>query len=319
MPQEASARSDPAGIESAHGQSTGAPLVTGARGFAGSHLVRRLVEDGCSPSTPTHSELDLLDPDAVRRAMAELAPSTIFHLAALSSVPFSWEHPHEAVLGNVRMTCNLLEAARVEAPGATVVLVGSGQVYGLPTELPLRESAPLEPGNPYAVSKALGEMLGRHYNEFFGIRVIRLRSFNHAGPGQSEEYVLSTLCRQVAEAEVRDADAAVLRTGDTSAARDFTDVRDVVRAYTLAADAEPGVYNVCSGHAIRIHELIDLLDERAQVTVRHEVDPGRLRPPEVSEVWGSYERLAEATGWRPEIPLEQTVSDTLDWWRRCLR
>jgi GDP-4-dehydro-6-deoxy-D-mannose reductase len=213
------------------------------------------------------------------------------------------------------MTVNVLEAARHEARDAALVLVGSGQVYGDSPQLPVTEQAPLRPGNPYAVSKAANEMLAEQYEAGFGMSVVRMRPFNHAGPGQSDEYVLATLARQVAEAEASGHAEALLRTGDVSTGRDFSDVRDVVRAYALAARAEPGAYNVCSGRATRIAELIEMLAEAATVPVRHEVDPARLRASDARELRGSYDRLAAATGWRPEIPLEQTVRDTLDWWR----
>ena len=316
QPQRAAEPPDAAGEAVA---TTGAPLVTGGGGFAGEHLVRRLAADGRSPVAPPRTELDLLDAEAVRAALRELRPATVFHLAAFSSPRRSWECPHEAVLDNLRMTLNLLEGARAEAPQTTLVLVGSGQVYGAPATLPLTESAALAPGNPYGASKAACDMLGRQYAESFGMRVVCLRPFNHAGPGQSDEYVLSTLARQVAEAERARAPQATIRTGDAAVARDFTDVRDVARAYAMAADAEPGAYNVCSGRATRIERLIELLSAQARVAVRHEVDPQRLRPQEIREVFGSHERLTTATGWRPEIPLEQTVRDTLGWWRERLR
>jgi GDP-4-dehydro-6-deoxy-D-mannose reductase len=217
------------------------------------------------------------------------------------------------------MTLNLLEAVREESPATAVVLISSGQVYGQAEELPVAEDAPLEPPSPYAVSKAACDLLGRQYAGAFGLRVTVMRPFNHAGPGQSDEYVLSTLARQVAQAESAGASEALLRTGDTSIRRDFTDVRDVVRAYELAATAEPGVYNVCSGEATSIDALIGLIAEAATVPVRHEVDRERMRTGEAPELRGSHQRLTAATGWTPEFGLEQTVRDTLDWWRTRLR
>ena len=294
--------------------SGGVSLVLGGRGFAGAHLVERLSRDG-EVAAPSRAELDLTDADAVSAAVRSLRPAAVFHLAAFSSPRLSWEQPREAVVSNVEMTLNVLEAVRAEAPSATTVLVGSGQVYGTVESGPVTEDAPLDPPSPYAVSKVASDMLGAQYAAAHGMRVIRLRPFNHAGPGQSDEYVLATLARQVAEAEVAGAGEALLRTGDTSAARDFTDVRDVVEAYVLAAGAEPGVYNVCSGVSTTVAELIDLLRESATVAVRHEVDPGRLRAHDARAIWGSHDRLTAATGWRPRITLAQTVSDTLDWWR----
>lgn len=254
----------------------------------------------------------------VRNAVRNARPRTVFHLAALSSPRLSWEHPREAVMSNVAMTLNVLEAVREEAHESRVVLVSSGQVYDTRGEAPVTEDTPLDPQSPYAVSKVAGDMLGAQYASGYGLIVVRLRPFNHAGPGQSEEYVLSTLARQVAEAEIGGAGEAVLRTGDTSAARDFTDVRDVVRAYELAAEAEPGVYNVCTGRCTSVAELIELLRGCSSVAIRHEVDPERLRTHDAQAIRGSHERLTAATGWEPAIPLEQTVRDTLEWWRSRL-
>ena len=221
--------------------------MTGGRGFAGQHLLAALDGTASATHAPRSSELDLRDSAVVTEAVATLRPDVIFHLAAFSSPRLSWEQRHEALLTNVEMTLNLLEAMRAGAPGATLVLVGSGQVYGAPSQLPVTEDAALRPGNPYAVSKAASDLLGALYADAHGMRVIRLRPFNHTGPGQSDEYVLGSLAHQVADAEAAGASEVVLRTGDVSSARDFTDVRDVVRAYVLAASVDPGAYNVCSG------------------------------------------------------------------------
>ena len=295
---------------------SGAPLVTGAGGFAGTHLVDLLTAShGIRPIAPPREEIDLCDKEAVRRLVAGGQPPAVFHLAAFSSPSLSWERPDEALLTNIEMTLNVLEAVRHEAPAATIVLVGSGQVYGEPADLPVTEDSPLAPGNPYAVSKAACDMLGRQYAETLGMRVVRLRPFNHAGPGQADEYVVSSLARQVAEAEAAGQPEAVLRTGNPESARDFTDVRDVVRAYDLATGLPGGAFNVCSGRSASVAELVELVAAHARIPVRHEVDPERLRAHDARTMRGSHERLNDATGWRPDIPLEQTVRDTLDWWR----
>jgi GDP-4-dehydro-6-deoxy-D-mannose reductase len=213
------------------------------------------------------------------------------------------------------MTVNLLEAVRREAPDAAVVLVSSGEIYGPPERLPVDESAPLRPQNPYAVSKAACDLLGGQYADAHGLHVVRLRAFNHAGPGQSDYYVVGTLTRQVAEAEAAGAPEALLRTGNPDPARDFTDVRDVVRAYVAAAELEGGAYNVCSGETATVRDLIALVREAARVPVRHEVDPERVRAHDVPEVRGSAELLTLACGWKPELPLARTVADALDAWR----
>ena len=293
---------------------SGRAFVTGASGFAGAHL-RDLLPDATAPS---RDQLDLLDAGAVRAAVREAAPDAVWHLAALASVGRSWEAPAETITENLAMTVNLLEAVRTEAPEATVVLIGSGEIYGPPQRLPVDEDAPLRPQSPYAVSKAACDLLGGQYADATGLRVVRLRPFNHSGPGQSDDYVVGTLTRQVAEAEAAGRDEALVRTGNPDSARDFSDVRDVVRAYAAAATVEPGAYNVASGRAVSVRDLVELVREAARIPVRHEVDPARVRAHDVPEVRGSAERLRAATGWVPEIPLERTVADALEAWREEL-
>jgi GDP-4-dehydro-6-deoxy-D-mannose reductase len=295
---------------------TGPPFVTGGGGFAGRHLLGVL---GPGALAPGREELDLLDPEAVRKALGDAAPEAVFHLAALPSVSRSWREPGRVIAENVAMTVNLLEAVRLEAPGASVVIAGSGEVYGPPERLPVEESAPLRPQNPYAVSKAAVDLLGAQYRDAHGLRVVCMRAFNHAGPGQSDEYVVGTLTRQVATAELAGEHEARLLTGNPDSARDFTDVRDVVRAYVEAAGLAPGSYNVCSGTAVTVSDLIELVRDAASVPVRHEVDPARVRAHDVPEIRGSAARLRTRTGWAPRIPLEQTVRDALDAWREELR
>lgn len=292
-----------------------AALVTGGSGFAGRYLVELL---GADVAAPPSSELDLGDAAAVRTAIAELQPAAVFHLAAFSSPSQSWDRPDQGLLTNLAMTLNLLEAVRYEAPQAAVVLAGSGQIYGDAPELPITEDQPLEPGNPYAVGKAASDMLGRQYAEAFGMQVVRLRPFNHAGPGQRDEYVVSSLARQVAEAEAAGQSEMTLRTGNPESRRDFTDVRDVVRAYALAAKLDGGPFNVCSGRSASVAELVELVAGHARIPIRHEVDPARLRAHDARDMCGSHDRLTAATGWAPEIQLDRTVRDTLDWWRMRL-
>jgi GDP-4-dehydro-6-deoxy-D-mannose reductase len=295
----------------------GTAFVTGGAGFAGCHLRQLLGGEGWNALAPSSAQVDLRDGARLTEALREASPEAVFHLAAFSSPRLSWEQPERALVTNIQMTLNLLEACREAAPEASIVIVSSGQVYGEPESMPVTEEARLEPRNPYAVSKAACDMLGHQYATAHRLRVLRLRPFNHAGPGQSDDYVLSSLARQVAEAEAAGHDA-VLRTGDTSSQRDFTDVRDVVRAYVLAASLHEGAFNVCSGHCVSIAELIDLLREEARVEVRQEDDPARMRPNEPPALHGSHARLTEATGWEPQFPLERTVRDTLDWWRERL-
>jgi GDP-4-dehydro-6-deoxy-D-mannose reductase len=289
-------------------------FVTGGGGFAGGHLLQQIP----GAVAPSRGELDLLDAAAVSAAVRAARPAAVFHLAALASVKRSWESPSETLVANLEMTANLLEALRMEAPEAAVVVAGSGEVYGPPERLPVTEGAPLRPQNPYAVSKAACDLLAGQYADAFDMRIVRTRAFTHAGPGQSDDYVVGTLTRQVAEAEAAGAQEVVLRTGNPDSARDFTDVRDVVRAYRAAAELPAGVYNVCSGRATNVRELVELVSRVTTLPVRHEIGPERVRAHDVPELRGSAERLTAACGWRPEIPLERTVADALEAWRRQL-
>jgi GDP-4-dehydro-6-deoxy-D-mannose reductase len=297
---------------------SGPIFVTGGGGFAGRHLLDLLALRGLPAIAPGREELELLDADATRAAVRRARPSAIVHLAALPSVAHAWEAPGEVLTQNVATTLHLLEASRHEAPEAAVLLAGSGEIYGAPESLPIGEDAPLRPQNPYAVSKAACDLLGGQYADAHGMRVVRTRAFNHAGPGQSDEYLVGTLARQVAEAEAAGEKALVLRVGNVAARRDFTDVRDVARAYLAAVELPAGAYNVCSGSSASVAEIIDLLRAGTPVEVGYEVDPERLRPHEVEEIRGSAERLRARTGWRPEIPLERTVADAVAGWRERL-
>jgi GDP-4-dehydro-6-deoxy-D-mannose reductase len=306
-------------------------LITGASGFAGSFLARACTDagdevvgisltgelcDGCGSGLA----VDLLDGDAIRSAVASVGADVIYHLAALSSVGRSWEEPARTVQDNVAMSVNVLEALRFEAADARTVWVSSCEVYGVPEALPLTEDARLNPANPYAVSKAAGDMLAAVYVDAYGLNLVRARPFNHAGPEQRTIFIMSSLARQAAEAQLSGADSLEIATGNPDTRRDFTDVRDVVRAYRLlAACEESGVFNVCTGQSISAADQVRLVSELIDpIEVEHVVDPGRVRAHEVMDLRGSHERLTAATGWEPEIPVRQTMADTIEWWKREL-
>jgi GDP-4-dehydro-6-deoxy-D-mannose reductase len=277
-------------------------VITGAGGFAGRHLTAACADQ--EVVALSRAVCDLRDAEATRAAIAAARPDVVYHLAARAHVGESWRDPAGALHDNLAMTLSVLEAVRTEAPGATVVAVASGEVYGTPQRLPIDESAPLRPQNPYAVSKASADLLAGFYADAHGLRMIRARAFNHAGPGQGATYAISSFARQAAQGADR------IVTGNPDTRRDYTDVRDVVRAYRLLAErAAPGIYNVCSGRTASTRELV------AALGLEPEVDPALLRPHEVMELRGSYDALRAATGWEPEIPLEQTLRDTLTWWR----
>ena len=298
-------------------------LITGAAGFAGSHLARHLADAGHelvgvgrSPESVVDFEyvtLDLRDAETVRQAFARVAPDWIAHLAADASVGQSWKDPAGTMRNNFESTLNVLEAAG----RATVLVAGSGEVYGPPERLPVDEGHQLRPQNPYALSKASVDLLAGFYADAGDRRVVRTRAFNHFGPGQSDLYVVAAFAHQIADAErAAEGGAVVVRTGNLDARRDFTDVRDVVRAYALLLEhGEPGVYNVCSGTSRSAADILAALAQESPLEVKHETDPARLREHEVMDIRGSHDKLTGATGWRPEIRFEQTIRDTLDWWR----
>ena len=259
--------------------------------------------------------VDLTDAQAAREAVRDSAPEVVFHLAALASVPESWERPGEVMAANLLTALNVLEAVRAEAPAARVLVVGSGEAYGAPGRLPVDEDAQLRPQNPYAVSKAAADLLAAMYEDAHELAVVRTRSFNHAGPGQSERYVVGSLTRQVAAGLAAGQRPVRVVSGNPDTRRDFTDVRDVVRAYRLLAErAPPGPYNVCSGRTASVHDLLGALREATGAEIDHVVDAALVREHEVPEIRGSHERLTAATGWSPEIPLEQTLADAVQWW-----
>jgi GDP-4-dehydro-6-deoxy-D-mannose reductase len=294
---------------------SGRALVTGGHGFVGRHLCALLRERGWEVSAPAREEVELLDAAEAAALVGRSAPDAVFHLAAQASVSSAWEAPRETLLENLETTLNVLEAVRVHAPGARVLLAGTGEIYGRPERLPVTEDAPLRPQNPYAVSKAACDLLAGQYADVQGLAVVRTRAFNHAGPGQSDLYVVGTITRQVAEAEARGDAEIELRTGNPDSGRDFTDVRDVVRAYLDALELAPGPYNVCSGRPVTVREIIATVSRLTELPVRHEIDDARLRAGDVPEIVGSAERLRAGTGWAPEIPFERTVADALDAWR----
>jgi GDP-4-dehydro-6-deoxy-D-mannose reductase len=298
-------------------------LITGASGFAGRHLAAHCAAQGDEVFDLSRTSglcVDLLDAEMVSAAVRDAAPGAVYHLAARAHVGESWREPEAYLRDNAAMTLHLLEAVRAEAPEAAVVVVGSSELYGPPVTLPVDESAPLRPQNPYAVSKASADLLAGFYADAHALRIIRARAFNHSGPGQEPIYAIASFARQIAAGLEAGEDPVRVVTGNPDAQRDYTDVRDVVRAYReLASGAAPDVYNVCSGRPASAAGLLQALAHVAGVGIDHEVDPKLRRAHEVMEVRGSYERLHGATGWEPEIPLERTLADTVAWWREEIR
>jgi GDP-4-dehydro-6-deoxy-D-mannose reductase len=305
-------------------------LITGAGGFAGSHLAELCRERGADVTGVGRGEAppgdlvdawiaaDVTDAGATARAAREARPERVFHLAAQAHVGVSWRDARGTIDANVAGTLGVLDAVAAEAPDARVLVVGSGEQYGpVPAErLPVGEDQPFRPQNPYAVSKCASDLAAGFYADAHGLDVVRTRSFNHAGPRQHERYVVASFARQIALAEAEGKSSVTVHTGDTRPRRDFTDVRDVAQAYWLALERAPaGVYNVCSGRVLSVADILAALAGLTDLKVEQATDPALLRDREVMEIRGSHDRLTGATGWQPAAPIERTLADTLEWWR----
>ena len=291
-------------------------LVTGSRGFVGGHLVPRLEERGFRPLGTDREDLDVTDSEAVAAIVASERPDAIVHLAALSSVGAARIDPRQAFRVNFAGARNLLAAVSRHAPRARVLLVGSGEAYGpLAAEAaPFDEGAALRPTSVYGRSKAAADLLGAAWSAR-GLDVVRVRAFNHTGPGQSDDFVLASFARQLCAIEKQQQEP-VIRTGNLESIRDFLDVRDVVAAYAalLERRVPRGAYNVASGIGLRIGALLERLMEIVAVRADVCVEPARLRPPDRSI--GDASRLRRATGWTPRVALERTLASLADDWRR---
>jgi GDP-4-dehydro-6-deoxy-D-mannose reductase len=260
---------------------------------------------------------DLTSPDVVRRAVQLAGPDRVYHLAAQSYVPDSFADPMATLHNNLAGLVNVLEAVRAIASGARILVVSSSEVYGrLAGAAPIGERAEFRPENPYAVSKAAQDLLGYQYHVAYGLDVVRVRPFNHIGPGQSDRFVASNFARQIAEIETG-MHAPVIQVGNLAARRDFTDVRDMVQAYeaALLKGDSGAAYNLGQGSSVPVRSLLDYLVARSRVPVTVQVDPSRLRPADAPVLECDGRRFRETTGWKPQIPLEQTLDDILDYWR----
>ncbi len=311
-------------------------LVTGVTGFAGSHLVDyMLTRNDCEIfgihrwRSPTENiehfkeritlvECDLRDASSTRDTLERIRPDWIFHLAAQSFVPTSWSAPTESLTTNVLGELNVFEAVRRLGLSCRIQIACSSEEYGMvfENELPIRETNPLRPLSPYAVSKVAQDLLAYQYWMSWKVDSVRTRGFNHEGPRRGPVFVASDFAKQIADIE-KGRKPPVLHVGNLEAKRDFTDVRDMVRAYWLALEkCEPGeVYNLCSGRAYSIQEVLDLLLGMTKVRIEVRQDRLRLRPSDVPVLMGDRTKFTRATGWEPTIPFERTLRDMLDFWR----
>jgi GDP-4-dehydro-6-deoxy-D-mannose reductase len=315
-------------------------LITGITGFVGSHLAELALERGATvigsvrwrSKTENVDHLgdritlipsDLRDLSSVRTLLEQAQPDYLVHLAAQSFVAASWQTPSETLFTNAVSQMNLFEGMRQLGSSARFLVIGSSEEYGLvhPPELPIRETNPLRPLSPYAVSKVTQDLMGYQYFKSYRMPIVRARAFNHSGPRRGEAFATSNFAKQVAEIEagLREPVVAV---GDLTPTRDFSDVRDVVRGYWgLLEDGIPGeVYNLCSGAEWSIQQVLDfLLQQSSAPRIEVRVDPARFRPSDVPRLRGCAEKIEKAIGWQRAIPLERTLSDLLEYWRQRIK
>lgn len=315
-------------------------LITGITGFVGSHLAEYCLKMGDAKvygtvfshhlgdemERITHIqdkitllECNLVNRVAVAKAVSKAKPDVVFHLAAQSFVPTSWKSPEDTLFNNIFSELNIFESIRELEIDPIIVLACSSEEYGLilENELPIKESNPLRPLSPYAVSKITQEMLGFQYHRSYGLKIVLTRFFNTEGPGRGQDFVASSFAKQIVEIEKGKRQPQV-SVGNLEAKRDFTDVRDAVKAYWLASTrCQYGTpYNVCSGKVWTMREILDILmrlSTAKDIKVRQ--DPDRMRPSDVPVLLGDSTKFREATGWNPEIPFEKTMEDLLDYWR----
>ncbi|MCX6841772.1 MAG: GDP-mannose 4,6-dehydratase [candidate division WOR-3 bacterium] len=311
-------------------------LITGITGFAGSHLAEYLLSRGDSEvhgtirwrsRTENITQLgdritthigDIRDATAMYELVRDVKPDRIYHLAAQSFVPMSWVAPADTITTNVIGQTNILEAIRAVGCPTRVQIAGSSEEYGmvLPEEAPIKESNPLRPLSPYAVSKVAQDLMGYQYHQSYGMHIVRTRGFNHTGPRRGDVFVTSNFAKQIAQIE-KGKQAPVLHVGNLEAVRDFTDVRDTVVAYYLALErGKPGdVYNVGTGKGYKIREMLDILLSFSNVKIETRPDPKRMRPSDVELLLGDATKLRTETGWEPKYKFEQTMKELLDYWR----
>lgn len=312
----------------------GTALITGITGFVGSHLAEYLLEEGLEVyGTVRHKssreniehiesklkliEADIRDARRLERVIKDSKPDYIFHLASVSSVFKSWRTPIEVMKTNIIGTVHLFEAIRQSEIEPKVQVAGSSEEYGMvyPEELPVKETNALRPLSPYAVSKVAQDRLSYQYYQSYGLKVVVTRAFNTTGPGRPAMYVTSSFAKQIAEIEK--GKKPIIYVGNLDIRRDFSDVRDIVRAYWLALQkCEPGeVYNICSEKARTIQEVMDLLLSLTSKSIKIQQNPSRMRPADIQVMQGDCTKFRNQTGWKPEIAFEKTMTDLLDYWR----
>src|SRR3989344_516324 len=312
-------------------------FITGMNGFVGSHLAEYVIQNNLGDVSGTVRgktaslknleaildkvniiNCDLTDSYAINAAVNEVQPDIVFHIAAQAFVPSSWKSPQETLTTNVIGSLNLFEAIRRNNIDPRIQIACSSEEYGLvhENEVPIKETNPFRPLSPYGVSKVAMDMLGWQYFKSYGMKIVRTRAFNHSGPRRGQEYVDSNWARQIALIE-KGKQKPELFVGNLTARRDFTHVRDIVRAYWIAATkATPGeVYNICTGKDYSMQQVLDMLLKFTNKKIKVTQDPERMRPSDVEILLGDCSKFKKETGWKPEISYEQTLKETLDYWR----
>lgn len=312
-------------------------LITGITGFVGSHLADYLIDEvgvevhGIKRPRSRiefvrydvhYHEGDITDYSSIASIVKEVQPDFIFHLAAQSYVPLSWSAPHTTMITNAIGTLHILEAVRQHCPTAAIQIAGSSEEYGLvaPEDCPITEKQPLRPQSPYGVSKVTTDLLAQQYHRSYGLKTIITRAFNHTGPRRGDVFICSQIAKQLALIKLGKAEP-VLKLGNLEAVRDFTDVRDMVRAYWLAVNnCQPGVpYNIGTSKAYSIGDVVIKLGDVSGIRVDIELDPQFMRPSDVPRLICDSTKFREATGWKPEIPFEQTLRDLFNYWMKALK
>ncbi len=310
-------------------------LITGITGFAGSHLAENLLARGDEVYGTMRwrsrldniihikdklnlIETDIRDAYSMEKAIKAAEPDVVFHLAAQSFVHSSFHAPQETLSTNIIGTVNLLEAIRASSTDPVVQIAGSSEEYGLvhPNETPVKETNPLRPLSPYGVSKVAEDRIAYQYHKSYGLKTVITRAFNHEGPRRGDVFSTSNFAKQIAEIE-KGLKEPVMHVGNLEASRDFTDVRDVVRAYVLAVEkCDYGeTYNICSGKAWKISDMLNLLLSMTKERIEVRQDPARMRPSDVQILLGDCTKFRQKTGWAPQIHFEKTMKDLLDYWR----
>lgn len=304
-------------------------LITGINGFVGSYLAEYLLKKRLNVSGtiyPKNSQsidkiqtfpCDLSNPNDIQDIIKRIKPEIIFHLAAQGYVPFSWKDPVGTFNINVLGTLYLLNAIREYSPEAKTLIVGSGDEYGsVDGNKPLTEDTPLKPQNPYALTKVCADLLSAQLGKYYNLHIVRVRAFPHIGPRQSPNFVVSDFCRQIVFIEKKKQDP-IIKVGNLESKRDFTDVRDMVHAYWLAIEKgkTDEVYNISSEKAYSISEILKKLISLSKIEIKIKPDPAKFRLQDTEIKLGNSQKFRNLTGWEPKIPIEQTLQETLDWWR----